>query len=488
MKFWVKLRLYWWALTIFWLFAVYSTSIWKSFDQRLTVRVMQNIETVKAFNTFLNDTIISTTQKVIEESSSAVIATTEELWTWGFATWEIIGSWIENSWTVNSIVPQLETLKVDESDQVKLVDQGTKKVQLRNNYVLFRSQIRNLIVALMAVFLIYFLPLGWFKEKKFVWFIFIATFIFQLLVFSPLAATNGEARWWVDLWILPNMQPSEFFKVWYVVFMAYWLTKRKDDINEKWFLNKFFVQFTIINFIVLSIILCIPDMGTLFILALTWVIMAWYMWFPVKKIAVLWLWALLIASFWVLWLSIVSPDNYAYQRIKTFFTTDEQQKKDIELKEGWQIQQWLVAIWAGGFWWQWYGKWLQKMWQLPEAYSDMIFAAYSEEIWFFWNMILFALYIGLFITVIKRIPYVKDPQMRVMCIWIISLITVQVFVHVWVNVEVLPNTGLTLPFISHWWTALLINLVELMILYKILSTVKDSSSREIRIDNDNNTI
>jgi hypothetical protein len=40
---------------------------------------MQNIETVKAFNTFLNDTIISTTQKVIEESSSAVIATTEEL-------------------------------------------------------------------------------------------------------------------------------------------------------------------------------------------------------------------------------------------------------------------------------------------------------------------------------------------------------------------------------------------------------------------------
>jgi cell division protein FtsW (lipid II flippase) len=74
--------------------------------------------------------------------------------------------------------------------------------------------------------------------------------------------------------------------------------------------------------------------------------------------------------------------------------------------------------------------------------------------------------------------------MRVLCVWIISLITVQVFVHIWVNVEVLPNTWLTLPFVSHGWTALLINLVELMLLYKILSTVKESSPREIRIDNE----
>jgi cell division protein FtsW (lipid II flippase) len=74
--------------------------------------------------------------------------------------------------------------------------------------------------------------------------------------------------------------------------------------------------------------------------------------------------------------------------------------------------------------------------------------------------------------------------MRVLCVWIISLITVQVFVHIWVNIEVLPNTWLTLPFVSHGWTALLINLVELMLLYKILSTVKESSPREIRIDNE----
>jgi cell division protein FtsW (lipid II flippase) len=154
------------------------------------------------------------------------------------------------------------------------------------------------------------------------------------------------------------------------------------------------------------------------------------------------------------------------------------------LREWWQIQQGLIAIWAWGFFCQWYWKGLQKMWQLPEAYSDMIFAAYSEEIGFFGNMILFALYIWMFILVLKRIPYIKDPQMKVLCVWIIYLIVVQVFVHVGVNVEVLPNTWLTLPFVSHWWTALLINLIELTLLYKLIETWKERDVREIKIDNE----
>ena len=184
MKAWVKVRLYWWALTIFWLFAVYSTSIWKSFDQRLTVKVMQNIETVKAFNTFLDDTIITTTQSVLDKVQENVIWTTEELGTWWFLSWDNSISWVLAEWNTGSLVPTLDTLKKDETDQVKLVDQWTRKVQLRNNYVLFRSQIRNLVVALIAMAFVFFVPLGWLKEKKFVFFIALATFAFQILVYK----------------------------------------------------------------------------------------------------------------------------------------------------------------------------------------------------------------------------------------------------------------------------------------------------------------
>ena len=108
------------------------------------------------------------------------------------------------------------------------------------------------------------------------------------------------------------------------------------------------------------------------------------------------------------------------------------------------------------------------MGQLPEAYSDMIFAAFSEEIGFVGNMLLFALYMGLFFTVLKQLSQARDPQLKTLAIGIISLIIVQVFVHIGVNLEILPNTGLTLPFVSHGGTALMINLIELALLYKIL--------------------
>ena len=163
MRAWIKLRLYWAALVVFWLFAVYSTSIWKSFDQRLTVSVMQNIETVKAFNTFLDDTIIASTQKVIEKTNYQQIPTTEQTVIptigEGGSSDNISISW-ETLWTIeesSNLLPTLDTLKTDAQEQVKLVDQGTKRVQLRNNYVLFRSQIRNLFVALIAVVFVFFL-------------------------------------------------------------------------------------------------------------------------------------------------------------------------------------------------------------------------------------------------------------------------------------------------------------------------------------------
>lgn len=59
----------------------------------------------------------------------------------------------------------------------------------------------------------------------------------------------------MDFKVIPNIQPAEFFKLAYVFFMAYRLTKRKDFINTK----EFLLQFAAINAIVLLIILAIPD-------------------------------------------------------------------------------------------------------------------------------------------------------------------------------------------------------------------------------------
>ncbi len=451
-------------LTLFGLFAVYSTSIWKSFDQRLTVNVMQNIETVKAFNTFLDETIISSTQKLLTKHVPVVSSftwTAESVQTGVVAEVAQIGEVQDAA----SLLPTLDTLKSDGQEQVQLVAQGKKSIQLRNNYVLFSSQIKNLIIGLFAMLSVLFLPLAWFKEKKFIFTVAIAVVLLQICVFIPgIAATNGEARGRVDFKVIPNIQPAEFFKLGYVFFMAYWLTKRKEFVNSQ----KFLLQFAVINALVLLVILAIPDFWTLFILALTGTIMARYSGLKAKKIWMLWGAAIVVAMLGISFISLVNPKNYAFSRLTTFLERDPEARKEIELREGRQIQQGLVAIGAGGLFGQGYGKGLQKMGQLPEAYSDMIFSAFSEEIWFFWNLVLFGLYIGLFISVLARLSQIRDPQLRALAVGIVSLIIVQVFVHVGVNLDILPNTGLTLPFVSHGGTALMINLIELALLYKIL--------------------
>lgn len=445
-------------LTLFGLFAVYSTSIWKSFDQRFEKTVIQNIETVKAFNTFLDETILKTTQKIIEKSvPTSVISdvSTGEQTTGAVITWAQVAL---------QTLPELSILEWT-GEEVKLVLNQTTKIQGKNNYYYFSGQIKNLLIALVVVFLALIFPLPLLKEKKLIMVITVSVALFQVLVFFPwIAATNGTARWWVDIPWLPNMQPAEFFKLGYVLFMSYWITKRKDIIKTM----PFITQFAVINAIILLVILAIPDMGTLFILALTGTIMAWYNGLKISKIWILAGAASIIALLGIGTMSMRNPDNYALTRLKTFFTTNEDAKREIYKKEGWQNQQWLIAIGWWGFRGQGYGKGLQKMGQLPEAYSDMIFAAFSEEIGFVGNMVLFALYFGLFFTVLKQLSQVRDPQLKTLAIGIISLIVVQVFVHVGVNLDILPNTGLTLPFVSHGGTALMINLIELALLYKIL--------------------
>lgn len=157
--------------------------------------------------------------------------------------------------------------------------------------------------------------------------------------------------------------------------------------------------------------------------------------------------------------------SYIQKRFTYFISSNiDPQAREI----WWQNQQALLAI---GWWWlfgKWYGKWLQKFGFIPEAQSDFIFAAFSEEIGFAGNMLLLAMYLYIAYYFLTHLRNVKDEHKKIIGIGILSLILVQAFVNIWVNLKILPNTGLTLPFISYWWTALMVNFMEIVLLYKIL--------------------
>jgi cell division protein FtsW len=335
------------------------------------------------------------------------------------------------------------------------------------NYYYFYQQIKALIyIAVLFVILRKF-PIKSLKNHKFAWILMLWTFIFQCLVFTPLGDSYNWARWWLNIPHIPSIQPSEFFKLAYVIFLASWLTRKKENMNSPQFL----ITFIVLNAILYFIFLLIPDFWTVLIIWATALIMVRFSWLKLKKtLAILWIWLWAWVIAWLtLWL-VSNKFSYITKRFEYFFTTDKEKIEEERERTWWQTTQALIAIWWWGFFWNWYGNGLQKYSNLPEAYCDFIFAAFSEEIWFIWNLFLIAIYIRMFLYVLKHLQKVNDPQLKLIWVWIISLIIVQTFVNMWVNVQIIPTTWITLPFISAWWSSLMVNCIELLLLYKILKT------------------
>lgn len=325
-----------------------------------------------------------------------------------------------------------------------------------SNYFYFFRQLRNLVVAIVLALIVYKIPLPFFKKEKNIVLIFILFLLFQLLVFVPqIGISLNGAKWWLYVPPIWTVQPSEFFKLGYVIFLSSWLLRKKKSLETK----NFFTSFFIINGLILGIFLFIPDLWTVLVLWLVALVMARYAWVRAKIIgAILWGWLLIGLLVW-------SQFSYIRNRLGYFLdTTIDPNNRWI----WWQTQQALISIGGGWFTGKGYGKWLQKFWFIPEAQSDFIFAAFSEEIWFFGDAVLLALYLWLAFFFLSELHKVRDDYYKMLWVAIISLIIMQAFVNMGVNLRILPNTGLTLPFISFWGTALIVNLIQLSLLYKII--------------------
>lgn len=332
-----------------------------------------------------------------------------------------------------------------------------------SNYFYFFRQIRNIGLALIMAAITYAIPIKFFQNHKNVTIIAVILMLLQVAVFIPgVGVVLNGARGWIDIPGLPSIQPAEFFKLWYVLFLWWWLIRKRDRINTK----NFFISFIILNAFFFLLFLMIPDLGTVMILGIVGLIMCRYAGAKAKHILWILFWWLLGGLFIGSIAGMVS-DRFAYiQKRFTYFISSD---VDPQARQIWrQNQQALLAIGGGGLAGKWYGKGLQKFGFIPEAQSDFVFAAFSEEVGFMGNMFLLGLYLYMGYYFLTRVRNVKDDHKKIVGIGILSLILVQAFVNIGVNVKILPNTWLTLPFISYWWTALMVNFMEIILLYKIL--------------------
>ena len=144
---------------------------------------------------------------------------------------------------------------------------------------------------------------------------------------------------------------------------------------------------------------------------------------------------------------------------------------------GYQILQSLYAIGSGGLFGLGFGRSRQKYLYLPFQYNDYIFAVICEEIGLIGAFLVMALFAALILRGYYIALHARDRFSTVLASGLITLIAVQTVLNLGVVTNLLPSTGIALPFFSYGGTALAVNLGEMGILLSI-SRHSDESKRQ----------
>ena len=297
----------------------------------------------------------------------------------------------------------------------------------------------------------------------------IGSIVLLVLVFTPLGVTHNQARRWLKLGI--EFQPSEFAKIAVILFFAARLSKR-DTEKRKRYKNRTFtgrmlnrlervgflelVPYGAILMVIALLMLMEPHMsGTILVLAGGASVLF------AAGISLGWFAAggtLVAGAMWF----IITQTPYMTARINLWLDPWAQRQGD-----GFQTVQSLLAIGSGGLLGLGLGKSRQKFLYVPEPENDFVFPIVAEELGFIGAVVVLLLFSLLIMRGYWLALHARDKFGALTIVGIITLLAVQVFLNVGVVTNLIPNTGISLPFFSYGGTALMIQLAEMGIVLSI---------------------
>jgi len=298
--------------------------------------------------------------------------------------------------------------------------------------------IKHLIFVCISLFLLVLISIQ--DREKLIKFLPYLFFIFLLLLFLlPVfgVEVKGSKRW-MDFPFLPRFQPVELLKPLFIIFIAKIIILNEKSSIYKRYLYSFMVLFIIILFLINQ-----PDLGQTLLLASTWITMIFVSGFNMLFLTILILTFLIIFSFLIFFF----PEKFGYVffRIKTFI--------DPKSGDDFQSQRALDAIKQGGLTGQGMGEGILKE-KVPEAHTDYIIAVISEEFGAVFVLIIVIIFLLIGYKVLSKIFLEKDEFIKLALAGLVSLLIIQTFIHIGVNIRLLPTTGMTLPFLSYGGSSL----------------------------------
>lgn len=255
-------------------------------------------------------------------------------------------------------------------------------------------------------------------------------------------AVNGSMRW-IALGPI-TVQPAEIAKFCCLIFFASFLTRRHEKLRH-W--SSFMVPISVLG-IVAVLLLLEPDFGSVVVISGTALAMVFLAGARLPHTFLL----VGLAACGLVLMALVSP--YRLQRLTTFLDPWGEQYAG-----GYQLTQSLIAFGRGEWFGVGLGNSVQKLFYLPEAHTDFVFAILAEEWGMFGGLVVIGLYVVLtwsLLRLVRKALVKQEFFTALLTFGIAVLLAGQAFVNMGVASGLLPTKGLTLPFVSSGGSSLVV--------------------------------
>jgi rod shape determining protein RodA len=285
--------------------------------------------------------------------------------------------------------------------------------------------------------------------------------IAMLLLVPVIGVEVRNTRRWIELGSF-QFQPSEFGKLFVILFLAAFLADRGKRVAE----GRTVLAATGLAFVPIILVFLQPDLGTAVVYAAAlWatLFVAGTRWVHLSVL----LGVAALASVVVLWAAPAAGvhllADYQRDRLTGFLNPSENPQGST-----YNITQSTTAVGAGGL----DGRGVSGATQtnlnyLPEHHTDFVFASLAEQRGFFGVSILLLLYLLLIWRAIKVITYATDAYTATIAGGIAFIFLVQIFINVGMTIGMAPITGIPLPFVSSGGSSMVVNLASVGVLQAI---------------------
>jgi cell division protein FtsW len=305
----------------------------------------------------------------------------------------------------------------------------------RDYYFFFSKHLTFTILALLIMTIISVIDT--LLLKKLIIPLFIISFISLALVPIVGIEIKGAKRW-LDLYFF-RLQPIEILKPLFILTTVKILTLEKLQNTQ----IKYFFSFLLLCSVIVLLV-DQPDLGQSILLTGSWVFTVF-----ISGVSILYL----VIFFSIFFASLASllfflPEKFGYiiTRLITFFDPDQGDKFQSSIA--------LDAIKLGGLTGQGMGEGILKE-RVPEAHTDYVIAIISEEYGSIASVMIISIFLFISIRIIKNCFNQGDYFIKISLCGLATLLIFQTFIHAGVNTNLIPTTGMTLPFLSYGGSSLI---------------------------------